>query len=103
MFGRVFVSVASGAVELGRVNAFAADYTKAKVAAAKLFALFERKPLIDPTDIKGEVPVSGFIIRFNDRLLERILLFYILVYGQDYFGRLMLRFWCVFVLFNIFF
>lgn len=52
------MAISSGAVELGRINAFAADYTKAKISASKLFALFERKSKVDPTDKSGERPVS---------------------------------------------
>ena len=55
------MAIANGAVELGRINAFAADYTKAKVSAAKLFGLFERKSKVDPTDETGERPVSNNI------------------------------------------
>ena len=55
---RVFIAVCAGGVEIGRVNAFAPDYSKAKVAAAKLFALFDRQSLIDPTDTSGRKPVS---------------------------------------------
>ena len=48
----------AGGVEIGRVNAFAPDYSKAKVAAAKLFALFDQKSAIDPWSNRGIKPVS---------------------------------------------
>ena len=54
---RVFIAMVAGGIEIGRVNAFAPDYSKAKVAAAKLFALFDRKSLIDPTDPSGKTSV----------------------------------------------
>ena len=62
---RVFIAICNGGVEIGRVNAFAPDYSKAKVAAAKLFALFDRESLIDPTDTSGKTPV-----RESDRLTQ---------------------------------
>ena len=55
---RVFIAICNGGVEIGRVNAFAPDYSKAKVAAAKLFALFDRESLINPTDTSGKTPVN---------------------------------------------
>ena len=54
---RVFIAMVAGGIEIGRVNAFAPDYSKAKVAAAKLFGLFDRKSLIDPTDPSGKTSV----------------------------------------------
>ena len=59
---RVFIAICNGGVEIGRVNAFAPDYSKAKVAAAKLFALFDRQSLIDPTDTSGQMPVMDSAI-----------------------------------------
>ena len=52
-----------GGVEIGRVNAFAPDYSKAKVAAAKLFALFDRESRIDPFDPNGKKPVSKYSVK----------------------------------------
>ena len=57
----MFIAVCAGGVEIGRVNAFAPDYSKAKVAAAKLFLLFDRKPMIDPTDPNGQKPVGVWV------------------------------------------
>ena len=70
---RVFIAICNGGVEIGRVNAFAPDYSKAKVAAAKLFALFDRESLIDPTDTSGKTPV-----RESDRLTQCAYALYVL-------------------------
>ena len=56
----MFIAVCAGGVEIGRVNAFAPDYSKAKVAASKLFALFDRESLINPFNPNGKKPVSDF-------------------------------------------
>ena len=42
----------------GQATSFAPDYGKAKIAAAKLFQLFDRIPLIDSSSPDGEKPVS---------------------------------------------
>ena len=54
----MFIAIAAGGVELGRMNAVAPEISKAKVASAKLFALFDRKSHIDYTDESGIKPVS---------------------------------------------
>lgn len=48
----------ASAVELGRINAFTADYSRAKVAAAKIFDLLDRESTIDPLAPDGKEPVS---------------------------------------------
>ena len=40
-------------------SSFAPDYAEAKVSAARLFDLFDRKPSIDPSSEEGHSPVSG--------------------------------------------
>jgi len=42
---------------LGQVSALAPDYDKAKVAAARLFKIFDRKSLIDSSSENGLRPV----------------------------------------------
>ena len=73
---RVFIAMVAGGIEIGRVNAFAPDYSKAKVAAAKLFALFDRKSLIDPTDQSGKRPVSvtSLHLRVHEQYFFRCLI-----------------------------
>ncbi|XP_050564999.1 ATP-dependent translocase ABCB1-like [Cygnus atratus] len=52
----VFSAVVFGAMALGQSSSFAPDYAKAKIAAAHLFVLFERVPLIDSYSEEGEKP-----------------------------------------------
>jgi len=47
----------------GQVSAFSPDYVKARIAAARLFKLFDRVPLIDSSCNEGNTPVS-----MNDKL-----------------------------------
>ena len=61
---RVFACISVSAVELGRVNAFISDYSKAKAAAAKLFNLTNRIPKIDTYDTSKPKLVT--IIFFNN-------------------------------------
>jgi len=46
-----------GGFTLGQVSALAPDYEKAKVAAARLFKIFDRKSLIDSSSENGLRPV----------------------------------------------
>ena len=46
-----------GGFTLGQVSALAPDYDKAKVAAARLFKIFDRKSLIDSSSENGLRPV----------------------------------------------
>ena len=64
---RVFIAICAGGVEIGRVNAAAPEYSKAKVAAAKLFHLFDRESLISPFSKEGKKPVSE---RANDKFSD---------------------------------
>jgi len=43
---------------VGQASQFAPDYGKAKAAAAKIFALLDKEPLIDSYSTDGEKPVS---------------------------------------------
>ena len=40
-------------------SSFAPDYAEAKVSASRLFSLFDREPVIDPSSDKGHAPVSN--------------------------------------------
>jgi len=42
---------------VGQASQFAPDYGKAKIAAAKIFALFDKQPLIDSYSTYGQKPV----------------------------------------------
>jgi len=58
MYCRVFGAVLFGAMAIGQASQFAPDYGKAKAAAAKIFALLDREPLIDSYSTYGQKPVS---------------------------------------------
>lgn len=68
---KVFSAVAFGAQAIGQVASFAPNYGKAKVAAARLFKLFDRVPSIDSFSTNGNRPVGtkGVVefkaVRFN--------------------------------------
>ncbi len=55
---RVFAAITFGGQALGRASALTPDVGKAKMAAAKLFELFDRVPAVDSSDPGGEKPVS---------------------------------------------
>lgn len=46
-----------GGFVLGQVSALSPDYEKARVAAARLFRLFDRRTLIDSSSEDGLTPV----------------------------------------------
>lgn len=53
----MFFSLAFCAASVGQALAYIQDYTKAKVAAGRLFQLIERKSDIDATSTIGLKPV----------------------------------------------
>ncbi|CAH1796934.1 unnamed protein product [Owenia fusiformis] len=55
---KVFSVIILGAMGMGQAAAFAPDYAKAKVAAARLFKLFDRIPAIDTESPHGNEPPS---------------------------------------------
>lgn len=55
---RVFAALVFGALAIGAAGSFAPDYTKAKLAAQRVFALIDTKPSIDSYSTDGEKPVS---------------------------------------------
>ncbi|XP_075128118.1 ATP-dependent translocase ABCB1-like [Leptodactylus fuscus] len=67
----VFAAIVFGALALGQTSSFAPDYAKAKISAAHIFSLLERKPLIDsysdvglkPSGCDGRIMFSG--VHFN--------------------------------------
>ena len=47
-----------GAMMAGQISALTPDYVKAKVAAARMFKLFDRVPVIESDSDEGLQPVS---------------------------------------------
>lgn len=54
---RVVLSIVMGGFVLGQVSALSPDYEKAKVAAARLFKIFDRRTRIDSSSEDGLEPV----------------------------------------------
>ncbi len=54
----MFTAITFSAQAVGQATSFAPDYGKAKIAAAKCFALIDNKPEIDIDDEGGKKPVS---------------------------------------------
>ena len=59
------LSILVGALVLGQISAFAPDYVKAKVAAARLFKIFDRESLIE--FLRGWIKTgkSVFLLSFS--------------------------------------
>jgi hypothetical protein len=55
---RVFSAIIFGAMAAGQASSFAPDYGKAKIAAARLFALFDRLPTINSSCEDGVTLVT---------------------------------------------
>ncbi|KAK2154279.1 hypothetical protein LSH36_272g05058 [Paralvinella palmiformis] len=51
---RVFSAIVFSALQVGQATSFAPDYGEAKVSAAKIFALLDRKSAIDSSDPDGK-------------------------------------------------
>ena len=51
------LAIIIGGATLGQVSAFTPDYEKARIAAARLFKIFDRKSLIDSSSEDGLTPV----------------------------------------------
>lgn len=56
--GRVAEAMILGTMMVGQAVAFAPNYSKAKVAAARVFAMLERIPAIDTSSDAGLKPVG---------------------------------------------
>ena len=54
------LAILVGGLVLGQISAFAPDYVKAKVAAARLFKIFDRRSFIDSSSEDGLKPVRVF-------------------------------------------
>ena len=59
---RVFFAIVFGALSVGQASTFAPDYAKARLSANRIFALIDRKPLIDSLSEEGDTPVSHVIV-----------------------------------------
>lgn len=57
LFFRVVLSILVGGSVLGQLSAISPDYEKAKIAAARLFKIFDRKSAIDSSSEDGLKPV----------------------------------------------
>ncbi|CAG5130256.1 unnamed protein product, partial [Candidula unifasciata] len=72
---RVFSAIIFGGMVVGRQSSFGVDYTKAKLAAARIIALINRKPKIDVreesgqtlADFKGSINVTNVTFRYPTR------------------------------------
>lgn len=62
---RVVAVVIFGAMGIGETIAFAPDYTKAKLAASKMFALLDRVP---PIDVASDTGVK--IVRWLNLIMK---------------------------------
>ena len=62
LFDRVFSAIVFGAMSVGQASQFAPDYSKAKVAAGRMFGLFDRVPPIDSYSEDGDKPVSKLAV-----------------------------------------
>ena len=60
LFFRVVISIVIGGAVLGQLSALSPDYEKAKIAAARLFKIFDRKAAIDSSSEDGLTPVRMF-------------------------------------------
>lgn len=65
VFFRVFSAIVFGAMALGQASAFAPDYTKAKLAANRIFYLLDSQPSIDSSSDDGEKLVSFCFIEMK--------------------------------------
>jgi hypothetical protein len=53
----------------GQASSFAPDYGKAKIAAARLFALFDRIPTIDSSAEDGVTLVAMIELTFYEKII----------------------------------
>ena len=60
---RVLFAIVFGAFAVGQASTFAPDYSKARVAANRVFALLDHVPLIDNYSTDGQEPVSVYCCR----------------------------------------
>ena len=65
------LAILVGGLVLGQISAFAPDYVKAKVAAARLFKIFDRGSFIDSSSEDGLKPVRVFFYFRSREVVER--------------------------------
>jgi len=78
---KVFAAITFGGQALGRASTLAPDIGKAKISAAKIFALLDRTPAIDssdksgqkPTECNGDVRFQGVHFRYPTRTEYKVL------------------------------
>lgn len=58
---RIILAVQMGAMMIGQITAFSPDYLKAKIAAARMFKIFDALPEIQSDSDKGLTCVSKMI------------------------------------------
>lgn len=58
LFVRTILAVQMGAMMAGQISALTPDFVKAKIAAGRLFKLFDRAPVIQSDSDGGLKPVS---------------------------------------------
>ena len=58
LFIRTTLAVQMGAIVAGQISAFTPDYVKAKLAAGRMFKLFDRIPSINSNSDEGLHPVG---------------------------------------------
>ena len=59
---RVFMAIVTGSMYLGQAGAFAPNYAKAKVSGNRIFAVLDRKPLMDSYSEDGDKLVSSWTL-----------------------------------------
>jgi len=72
---QVFFALSMAAIGLSQSGSLLPDSTKAKSAAASIFAILDRKSLIDPTDesgitleeVKGEIEFKHVSFKYSTR------------------------------------
>lgn len=69
----VFMALIFGSLALGQANGFAPNYSKAKQAAKRVFALLDRKSAIDGSSDDGTVPVSLFFFNAAVNLKKKVI------------------------------
>ena len=56
------MAIVFSAMQAGNANSLAPDYNKAMISAARIFALFDREPVIDNMSEDGKKPEVSFVI-----------------------------------------
>ena len=68
------MAIVFSAMQAGNANSLAPDYNKAMISAARIFALFDREPVIDNMSEDGKKPqvsLSSCVCGHAGRLVKR--------------------------------